>query len=332
MKAVFLRRMAGAVAAGAALLCLYPLSAIAQAGDPAKFPAKPIRMIVPFPPGGSNDILGRFLAQKMSERLGQQTIDDNRAGADGIIGTELAARAPADGYTLLVVSTTYSMNPAIHKLPYDPIKSLIPISLIASGGNIIATHPSFPVNSVKDLIALAKAKPGHIRYASSGIGGFNHFGGELFNTLAGVKLAHIPYKGGGPAMLDVMTGQVEVMFGTLIQALPHIRSGKLKPLGVGSAKRSPLLPQVPTIAEGGVAGYDGSIWWGVLGPAGIPSAIVTKLNADIGAILRDPEMAKRLVAEAAEPVVETPEAFGKMIVNDIGKWSRIAKQAGIRTE
>ncbi len=307
-------------------------TAAAQTPDASRFPTKPIRLIVPFPPGGSNDILGRFLAQKMSDRLGQQTIVDNRAGADGIIGTELAARAPADGHTLLIVSTSYTMNPAIHKLPYDPVKSLAPISLIASGGNVIAVHPSLPIKTVKELIAVAKAKPGQLRYASSGIGGFNHFGGELFNTMAGVKLVHIPYKGGGPAMLDVMSGQVEMTFCTLIQALPHMRSGKLKALGVGSARRSPLLPEVPTIAESGVPGYDGTIWWGVLGPAGIPGAIVTRLNTEIGVVLRDPEMGKRLVAEAAEPVIETPEAFGKLIVNDIGKWGRVAKQAGLHAE
>jgi len=307
-------------------------TAAAQTPDASRFPTKPIRLIVPFPPGGSNDILGRFLAQKMSDRLGQQTIVDNRAGADGIIGTELAARAPADGHTLVIASTSYTMNPAIHKLPYDPVKSLAPISLIASGGNVIAVHPSLPIKTVKELIAVAKAKPGQLRYASSGIGGFNHFGGELFNTMAGVKLVHVPYKGGGPAMLDVMSGQVEMTFCTLIQALPHMRSGKLKALGVGSARRSPLLPEVPTIAESGVPGYDGTIWWGVLGPAGIPGAIVTRLNTEIGVILRDPEMGKRLVAEAAEPVIETPEAFGKLIVNDIGKWGSVAKQAGLRAE
>lgn len=316
-----------------ALLCFYAAgTAVAQTPDASRFPTKPIRLIVPFPPGGSNDILARVLAQKMTERLGQQTVVDNRPGADGIIGTELASRALPDGHTILIVSTSYTMNPAVHKLPYDPIKSLVPIAQLASGPNVITTNPSLPVNSVKELIALAKAKPGQIRYASSGIGGFNHFGGELFNTLAGVKMVHIPYKGGGPAMLDVMTGQVEVNFGTLIQALPQIRSGKLKPLGVGSAKRSPLLPQIPTIAESGVPGYDGTIWWGVLGPAGIPAAIVTRLNNEIGAIVRDPDMTKRLVAEAAEPAADTPEAFGKLIVNDIGKWSRIAKQAGIRNE
>jgi len=313
-------------------LCCACATAAAQTPDASRFPTKPIRLIVPFPPGGSNDILGRFLAQKMSDRLGQQTIVDNRAGADGIIGTELAARAPADGHTLLIVSTSYTMNPAIHKLPYDPVKSLAPISLIASGGNVIAVHPSLPIKTVKELIAVAKAKPGQLRYSSSGIGGFNHFGGELFNTMAGVKLVHVPYKGGGPAMLDVMSGQVEMTFCTLIQALPHMRSGKLKALGVGSARRSPLLPEVPTIAESGVPGYDGTIWWGVLGPAGIPGAIVTRLNTEIGVILRDPEMGKRLVAEAAEPVIETPEAFGKLIVNDIGKWGSVAKQAGLRAE
>lgn len=317
-------------AVAAALLCTAEYAA-AQTGG-ANFPTRPIRLVVPFPPGGSNDILARFLALKMTERMGQQTIIDNRPGADGIIGTELVVRAPADGHTILIVSTSYAMNPAVHKLPYDPVKSLIPIAQIASGANVIATHPSFPAKSAKDLVAMAKGKPGQIRYASSGIGGFNHFGGELFNMLAGVKLAHIPYKGGGPAMLDVMTGQVEVLFGTLIQAMPHIRSGKLKPLGVGSAKRNPLFPDLPTISESGVPGYDGAIWWGILAPAGVPEPIVTKLNSEINTIMRDPAMTKRLSAEAAEPVATAPRAFGELIVNDLAKWSRIAKQANIRAE
>jgi tripartite-type tricarboxylate transporter receptor subunit TctC len=286
---------------------------------------------VPFPPGGSNDILGRFIAQKMSERMGQQTIVDNRPGADGIIGTELTARAPADGYTILIISISYTMNPAIHKLPYDAVKSFTPIGQIAGGPNVICSHPSFAAHNIKELIALAKSKPGQLRYATSGIGGVNHFQGELFNEMAKVKLVHVPYKGGGPSMLDVMTGQVEVVFGTLIQALPHIRSGKLKPLGVGSPKRSPVLPQVQAIAET-VPGYDGSIWWGILAPARVPAPIVNKLNGELNAILREPEMAKRLTSEAAEPVVGTPEAFGKLIVSDIAKWGHIAKQANIRAE
>ena len=304
----------------------------AQAPDASRFPTKPVRLIVPFPPGGSNDILGRFIAQKMGERMGQQTIVDNRAGADGMIGTELASRAPPDGHTILMISISYTMNPAIHKVPYDPIKSFAPVAQIASGPNVISSHPAFAAQNVKELIALArKSKPGDLRYATSGIGGVNHFHGELFNQLAKVKLTHIPYKGGAPSMLDVMTGQVEVVFGTLIQALPHLRSGKLKPLGVGSAKRSPILPQVPTIAET-LPGYDGTIWWGVLAPAGVPAPIVAKLNSEIGAILRDPEMAKRLSAEAAEPTITTPEAFGKLIQENITKWARIAKEANIKAE
>ena len=304
----------------------------AQAPDASRFPSKPIRLIVPFPPGGSNDILGRFIAQKLTERTGQQTIVDNRAGADGMIGTELAARAPADGHTLLMISISYTMNPAIHKVPYDPIKSFAPIAQIASGPNVICSHPNFAAQNVKELIALArKSKPGELRYATSGIGGVNHFHGELFNQMAKVKLSHIPYKGGGPSMLDVMTGQVEVVFGTLIQGLPHIRSGKLKPLGVGSAKRSPILANVPTIAET-LPGYDGTIWWGLLAPAGVPAPIVAKLNGEVNAILRDPEMSKRLTAEAAEPVNATPEAFGKLIAENITKWARIAKEANIKAE
>lgn len=315
-----------------ATLCAWAGTATAQAPEPSRFPTKPIRLIVPFPPGGSNDILGRFMAQKLTERLGQQTLVDNRAGADGIIGTELASRAPADGHTLLMISISYTMNPAIHKVPYDAIKSFTPIAQIAAGPNVISSHPNFPAHNVKELIALArKSKPGDLRFATSGIGGVNHFHGELFNQMAKVKLTHIPYKGGGPSMIDVMTGQVEVVFGTLIQGLPHIRSKKLKPLGVGSAQRSPILPQVQTIAET-LPGYDGTIWWGLLAPAGVAAPIVARLNGEVNAILRDPEMAKRLTAEAAEPVIGTPEALGKLIAENITKWARIAKESGIRAE
>ncbi len=324
-----------AAAALALLIAMHAVSPRAQAaelGAAKAYPVRPIRIIVPFPPGGSNDILGRFLGQRLTERLRQQTVIDNRAGADGIIGTDLAARAAPDGYTLLIVSTSYAMNAAVHKLPYDPVKSLAPVSLIGTGPNLLATTPGLRVNSVKDLIALARAKPGQLRYASSGIGGFNHFGGELFKSLAGIDMIHVPYKGGGPAMIEVMSGQVEVLFSTLIQALPNIRSGRLKPLGVGAAKRTPALPDVPTIAEAGVPGYDGSIWWGMLGPVGMPAAIVARLNSEVGAILRDPETAKRLTAEAAEPVIASPEAFGKLIAENIAKWNKVAKSAGITAQ
>jgi tripartite-type tricarboxylate transporter receptor subunit TctC len=314
------------------LLAIAPCisASLAHAQTAARFPAKSIRLIVPFPPGGSNDILGRFIGQNLTERLGQQVIIDNRAGADGIIGTDLAAKSPADGYTLLIVSTSYAMNPAIHKLPYDPLKSLTGVSLIGTGANVIASHPSLPARTVKDMIAIARAKPGALRYASSGIGGFNHFGGELFKSLAKVDLLHVPYKGGGPAMIDVMSGQVEILFSTLIQALPQLRNGKLKALGVGSEKRTPILPDVPTVSESGVPGYDGSIWWGLLAPTGIPADIVSKLNADIAAILRDPETAKRLQTEAAEPAIVSAETFNNLIARDLAKWQRVAREAGIR--
>ena len=331
-EARFLAASHGAAAA-CAIALLYVSCASAAPSEPATtFPTRPVRIVVPFPPGGSNDILGRFMGQKLTERMGQQCVIDNRAGADGIIGTELVAKAPPDGYTLLVVSTTFSMNPAIHQLPYDSIKSLTPIALIGTGPNLLAVSPSLAVNSVKELIALAKAKPGYLHYASSGIGGFNHFGGELFKSMAGIDLVHVPYKGGGPAMIDVMSGQVEVLISTLIQALPHIRNGKLKALGVGGAKRTSTLPDVPTISEAGVTGYDGSIWWGILGPRNMTPALVARLNADIGFVLRDPDSAKRLAAEAAEPVIASPEAFGKIIATDIAKWSRIARAAGIRAQ
>ncbi len=317
----------GLIAATAALLFAQASLVAAQA-----YPTRPIRMIVPFAPGGGNDIMGRFIAQKLSERMSQQTVVENRAGADGIIGTEIAARSAPDGYTILVISTSYTQNAAIHKLPYDPVKSLTPVSLLGTGPNVVYSAPDFAAKSVSELIAMAKAKPGAVRYASSGIGGFNHFGGELFNSMAGVKMTHIPYKGGGPSMVDVISGQVEVGFGTLIQALPHLRSGKLRAIAVGSPRRSPLLPEVPTISEAGLPGYDCSVWWGIMAPAGTPGAIVTRLNTEISAVMKDPEMAKRLQAEAAEPIVAGPEALAKLIASDLEKWARVVRETGIKAE
>ena len=307
------------------------VGAAAQGPDPAAtFPNRPVRLVVPFPPGGSNDILGRFVAQHLSERLGQQVVIENRAGADGLIGTDMVARAEPDGYTLVFVSTSYTMNAAIHKMPFDPLKSLVPVARVASGGNLIAVNPKLAANNIGELIAMAKAEPGRLRYASSGLGGFNHFGGALFNSLAGVRIEHVPYKGGGPALLDVMSGHVEIVFGTLTQALPHVRSGRLKALAVGSPKRSQLLPNLPTIAESGVPGYDGSIWWGVLARAGTAPSIVAKLNAGINSVMRDPDAVKRLESEAALPVTDTPESFARLIESELVKWNRIASEAGIR--
>jgi tripartite-type tricarboxylate transporter receptor subunit TctC len=315
-----------AVSIAAALGLALPASSLAA--DALKdYPNRPVRLIVPFPPGGSNDILGRFMAAKLTERLGQQVIVDNRPGADGIIGTDLAARSTPDGYTLLIVSTSYSMNPGIHKkMPFDPVKDLTPISMIGTGPNAIVVNPSFPVKTVKDLVAAAKAKPGQINYASSGIGGFNHFGGELFKIAAGVDMTHVPYKGGGPAMVDIMAGHVPVLFSTLIQVLPHQRSGKLRVLATGGSKRSPALPDVPTVTESGV-NYEVTIWWGVLGPKGLPPALANGLNGTVAKILGEPETQKRLAAEAAEPMVVSPGEFGKIIEKDIAKWTKVARDA-----
>jgi len=308
----------------------------AQAQNPEadkSYPDKPIRIIVPFPPGGSNDILGRFMGQRLSELLGQQAVIDNRAGADGIIGTEIAAKSTPDGYTLLVISASYAMNPAIHnKLPYDSVRAFAPIALFGVGPNVISAFPGFQANTLKELIVLAKARPGQIQYASSGIGGFNHFGGELFKSLAKVDLVHVPYKGGGPAMVDVIGGHVPVLLSTLVQALPQIRQGKLRALGVGGDKRSPALPEVPTIAEAGVPGYECTNWWGLLAPTGIAAPRVARLNQAINAILKEPEAKKRLAQEATEPEPTTPQVFGKLIAKDISKWSKVAREADIRAQ
>ena len=313
-----------------AIACLGPwgVSALAQS-----YPAKPIRLIVPFPPGGSNDIVGRYIGQKLTARLGQQTIIDNRGGADAIIGTQLAASAVPDGYTLLIVSTTYTMTPATHrKLPYDPLKSLAPVALIGTGPVMIASFPGLQLNALKDLIALAKAKPGQLHYASSSAGGVTHFAGELFNLMAGVKIVHVAYKGGTPAITDVIAGHVPVLINTLSPVLPHVRSGRLKILGVSSANRTAVLPEAPTIAEAGVPGYEASIWWGMLSPAGVPRDIVTKINGEIGAIVREPETVKWFMSQAGDPLTATPDEFGKLIAAEIIKWNKVAKEAGISAQ
>ena len=297
------------------------------------YPTKPIRLIVPFPPGGGNDIVGRYLGQKLTPRLGQQIVIDNRAGADAIIGTQLAANAVPDGYTLLIVSTTFTMTPATHrKLPYDPLKSFTPVALIGTGPMMIATFPGLRMNTLKELIALAQAKPGQLHYASSSMGGVTHFTGELFNLMAGVKIIHVAYKGGGPAITDVMAGHVPVLVNTLAPVLPHVRSGRLKILGVSSAHRTAAVPDVPTIAEAGVAGFEASVWWGMLGPAGMPQNIVSKLNLEVGAVVREAESVKWFTLQAADPLSAPPEEFRRLIATDIARWRKVAKEAGISVQ
>jgi tripartite-type tricarboxylate transporter receptor subunit TctC len=310
-----------------------PLAHAAQKPQSSNdYPNKPIRFIVPFPPGGSNDVLSRYLGVKLTDRLGQQVVVDNRAGANGIIGTELASQAPADGYTMLIASTSYVMNAAVRKLPYDVEKSFDPVSLIGQAPNCIVVNPKGGFATLRDLVERARAKPASIFYAATGIGGFNHFGGELFKKVANIDMVMVPYKGGGPAMTDVIAGQIPVMFSSVTQVLPHVRNNRLKVLAVGAAKRATPLPDVPTVAEAGFPGYEVYVWWGIVVPHGVPAAVQNRLRSELNAILQDPETKKRLLMDAAEPRTISPAEFRKMIHNDVKKWSDVAKKAGIHVQ
>ena len=318
----------------AAVLSALALSSPATlAAEPSgTFPDKPIRLIVPFPPGGSNDVLGRYLGIKLGERLGEQIVIDNRGGANGIIGADLAAHSTPDGYTLLMISTSWVMNAAVRPLPYDVEKSFDPVAMIGSSPNSIVVYPGWGVNTLKELVDRARAKPASIFYASTGIGGFNHFGGELFKKVAKVDLVMVPYKGGGPAMIDVMAGQVPMMFTSVTQVLPHVRTGKLNMLAIGAAKRSPVVPDVPTVIESGFPGYEVAVWWGIVAPAGTPRPEQDRLRREITAVIHDPETQKRLLADAAEPRTLAPAEMRKMIHDDVKKWRDVARVAGIKVK
>ena len=307
------------------LACAGPLAA-------EDYPNRPVRLIIPFPPGGSNDVVGRLVANQLSVQLGHKVFVDNRGGAGGVLGTEAAAAAAPDGYTLLVVSLAHAVNPALYKLNYDPIRSFSPISIIATGPNVLVVNPSLPVKSVKELLALLKEKPGEIDYASAGVGSFQHLGGELFKLTAGVNLQHVPYKGGGPAMQDVIAGHVKVMFSSPVQTTPFIQSGQLRALGVGGVTRNPVLPDVPTIAEAGVPGYHADNWWGIVAPAGTPQPIVDKLYADIQAALKAPELKEAFAREGAAAVTMTTVEFGAYMEGEMAKWARVVKEGNIRAQ
>jgi tripartite-type tricarboxylate transporter receptor subunit TctC len=313
-------------------LCLLLAAPAVCAADSYSYPTRAVRLIIPFTPGGSNDVVGRVLATQLGERLGRPVVVDNRGGAGGVIGTELAAKSEPDGYTLLFISTAFPASVSLHKLPYDPVKSFTPVAMIAAGPNVLAVTTSLPVNSVRELIALAKAKPGALNMASAGVGSFQHLGSELFASMAGVDIVTVQYKGGGPAMMDVIAGNAQVIVGSLVQTLTQIRAGKLKALGVGGLKRSPTLPEVPTISEAGVPGYEAINWWGIIAPAGTPRAIVARLHKEITVIQQSPDMQKRFEAEAVEAVQMDPAEFGRYIETEIVKWGKVVKQAGIRAE
>ena len=294
------------------------------------YPSKPIRMIVPFPPGGTTDILARAIGAELTKAWGQPVVIENRPGAGGNIGSEAVARSPGDGYTLLMGTVgTHGINPSLYKkMPYDAVKDFAPVTLVALVPNILVVHPSVPAKSVAELIALAKKQPGKLTYASSGNGTSIHLSGALFESLAGVQMVHVPYKGSAPAVTDLLGGQVNMMFDNMPSALPHVKAGKLRALGVTSAKRSPAVPDVPTIAEAGVKGYEASSWFGVLAPATTPKDIVAKLNAEIAKSLGTPEMKEKLSSQGAEPVGNTPEQFGAFIRAEIDKWAKVVKASG----
>ncbi|CAN5425552.1 tripartite tricarboxylate transporter substrate binding protein [soil metagenome] len=304
---------------------------LGQGASAADFPSRPVKLIVGFPAGGGADIVGRIFAEKLGQLWKQQVIVDNRAGASGVIATEAAARAEPDGYTILMATLgIMGTNPYLYQMTIDPIKAFAPVSEGVAVEFVLVVNPALRVNNVKDLVALAKQKPGQINYSSSGAGGGPHLAGALFNDAAGVQLAHIPYKGSGPSFNDLLGNQVSLTFDSLVQALPHIQAGKLRALAVLGTKRSSLLPDVPTMSEAGLTGYDFTNWFGFVVPASTPRDVVEKLNADISKVQNDPALKEQLGQMGAVVTVTTPESFGAMIRSDSVKWGKIIKEAGIK--
>lgn len=320
--------------ASSALLCAGCISSTAPAQTAANFPNKAVRFIAPFPPGGSTDTLARLVAMKLSEVWGQQVIVENRGGAGGTIGVELAARAAPDGYTIVMGHVgTFGFNPTLYpKLPYDAIKDFAPITVLATVPNGMAVHPSLPVKTARDFVALAKAKPGELLYASGGSGSASHLAGEYFRLLTKIDMVHVPYKGTGPAMISMISGQTTMTITGMVALMPHVKSGRLKLLGVATMKRLAILPDVPTINDSGVPGYDANQWYGVLTQAAVPRDIVAKLHADIVKVLARPDIKERLAADGAEPVANTPEQFAAHIKSEIARWAPVVRASGAKPD
>ncbi|SOZ39173.1 Bug family tripartite tricarboxylate transporter substrate binding protein [Cupriavidus neocaledonicus] len=310
-----------------AATCLTLATSLAAAGP---YPDKPIRMVVPFPPGGTTDLLGRVLATRLSETLGQQVVVDNRPGAGGTIGSDLVAKAPADGYTLMFGTVgTQSINATLYrKLPFDPQKDFSPVALFAGVPNILVVNPNVPARNVRELVSYARANPGKLNMGSAGNGTTNHLSGELFKSMAGVQIVHVPYKGSGPAMADLLANQVQLMFDNLPGSLPHVKAGRLRALAVTSATRSPALPDVPTMAEAGIAGYEADVWFGVVGPRGLPPEVSSRLSQEITRIAQDKAMRDKLVQAGAAPLTSTPEQFSALIRRDTDKWAKLVQASG----
>ena len=320
-------------------LALVACSAFALLGAPsalaqAPFPTKPVRLVVPFPAGGTTDILARAAAQKLSETLGQQVIVDNRPGAGGNIGAELVAKAPADGYTLLMGTVgTHAINPSLYaKMPYDHVKDFAPVILVAGVPNVLVVNPDLPFKTVADVVAYAKANPGKLNFASSGSGTSIHLSGELFKVMAGVQMTHVPYKGSAPALTDLIGGQVQLMFDNLPSALPQIKGGKLRAVAVTSTTRAAALPDVPTVAESGLPGFESSSWFGILAPAGTPKDIIAKINTDVQKWLSTPEAKEKLLGQGAIAAGGSPDEFAKNIQAETAKWAKVVKESGAKVD
>src|SRR6476660_870626 len=304
---------------------------VASAVHAQAYPAKPLRMVVPFAPGGGTDVIARYLAAGMSESMNRQVVVDNRAGANGIIGTEIVARAPADGYTLLFVSSPHAVNPGLYaKLPYDTVRDFAPIALVASSPYVLVVNPSLAARDVKDLIALAKARPDQINYASGGNGSSAQLAAELFNQMAGVKLREIPFKGAGPALLATLSGEVAVDFGNALTVKPHMQSGRLRALGIASPRRSESFPALPTIAEAGVPGYRADAMLGFLAPANTPRAIVDLLNAEAHKAMRRPDTLETMRGMAVDIALSTPEEFGRLIESEMQRWGKLVRALSLK--
>ncbi len=296
------------------------------------YPAKPVRIIVPFAPGGGSDFIGRFIAQRLTDSFGKQVIVENKPGAGGVLGIEQGVKSAPDGYTLVLIASSYTVNPAIYKLSFDPVGDITPIIQLSQGPLLVVVRPSLPAKNLKELIALAKSKPGQINFASSGQGSVIHLATELFDTMAGVKMNHIPYKGTGPALTDTIGGQTDVFFSSTATAMPHVQAGKLRALAVTTAKRIPALPDVPTVAEAGVPGYDVVLWHGLIGPKGMPKEIVARVNAEATKALKLKETAQQLQNDGVAPAGGTPEEFGATIKKEIAMWRKVVTDAGVKVE
>ena len=316
------------LASTAAIACLHG-AAFAQA-----YPAKPVRIVVPFPPGGGTDIGTRILAQKLSETWGQTVVVENKGGAAGIVGTEYTAKAAPDGYTLMMGNIgTHAINVSLYrKLPYDPLRDFAPVSQVAGLPLFLLVHPSVPANSTTELVALLKSKPGQFDYSSSGSGGSMHVAAELFKSMAGVRIVHIPYKGGGPAVADLLAGQVKISFATVLETLGHVKSGKVRALAVTSSRRSQAAPEFPTLAESGLSGYESTSWLALFAPSGTPREIIARVSADAARVMNSPDVRERFLAQGADPIGSTSEQLAAVLARDIAKYAKVIRDSGTQPE